>query len=438
MKNGHAGIADARFASIRTIADTVLYEGYLLYPYTASARKNQQRWQFGVVMPAAYAAGGTGEFAHMLTEVLVEERGPESAVEVLVRFLQLQTREVQELRDGAFTPCEALEIDGSRHITWEEAIEREVPCRFELGTKQLEVPIDFPGTRLEEPLYDAAGAQRGRYVRQTVSLHGRLLLSATGDEPSRLRVRIENHSEVYGAGRASALHTAFVSCHTLLALEGGGLFISLMDVPEKVATAAKNCKNEQTWPVLAGDATRDARYGMMMLSSPIILYDYPVNAPQSEGDKFDGTEVDELLNLSILTMSDAEKAEARATDPRARRLIDNAQAMSAEHFAQLHGGIKFDEGPAFETEETQPGLAELVVDGVRVKKGTQVRLRPSRRADVWDTFLAGKSAHVKGVYEDFERQLYVAVSIDDDPASDMHDWYGRSLFFYPEEIGAAT
>ncbi|MDP9111609.1 MAG: hypothetical protein M3M96_08255, partial [Candidatus Eremiobacteraeota bacterium] len=395
-----------RFAAIRAIADTVLYEGYLLYPYTASARKNQQRWQFGVVMPAAYAAGGTGEFAHMQTEVLVEERGPQSAVDLVVRFLQLQTREVQELRDGTFTACDTVEIDGTRHITWEEAIEREISCRFEFG-EQLEIPVDFPAARVEEPIYDATGALRGQLLRQTLSLHGRLSVSATDDEPSRLHVRIENHSEVHGAGRAGALRTAFVSCHTLLALEGGGLFISLMDVPEKVAKASKNCKNEQTWPVLAGDATRDARYGMMMLSSPIILYDYPVNAPQSEGDKFDGTEVDELLNLSILTMSDAEKEEARATDPRARRLIDNAQAMSAEHFAQLHGGIKFDEGPAFETEETQPGLAELFVDGVRVKKGTPVRLRPSRRADVWDTFLAGKSAHVKGVYEDFERQLYV-------------------------------
>lgn len=430
-----------RFDRARAIADTVLYEGYLLYPYTASARKNQQRWQFGVVMPQAYAANGTGEFAHMQTEVPVDGAAAGSSLDVLVRFLQIQTRSVQALQNGAYEPVETIAIGGERYISWEEAIEREVSGRFEFDAGKLEIPFAFPASHLEEALYDGA-ALRGRLIRETLPLQGRLLVEwATQGSLRRLRVRFENHSLFRGDDRAAALRTAFLSAHTLLAIDGPGLFVSLMDVPEKLAAIAKACANEQTWPVLVGDATRDPRYGPMVLSSPIILYDYPANAPQSEGDKFDGTEVDELLNLSILTMSDAEKAEARATDPRAKTLIDRAQAMSAEHFAQLHGAIKFDEGPAFETEETQPGMAHVTVNGVRVQKGSHVRLHPSRRADVWDTFLAGKTARVKGVYEDFERRHYVAVSIDDDPASDMHDWYGRSLFFYPDEIeplGALT
>lgn len=425
----------SRFDIARGIADTVLYEGYLLYPYTASARKNQQRWQFGVVMPRAYAANGTGETAHMQSEVLIEDARSGSAVDVLVRFLQVQTRQVQVGRDGTFESVEATEIDGVRYISWEEAIEREVSARFELNADPLEVAIDVPASRFEEELRDAAGILQGRFVRETLALRGRIRIAAQPQQAaSRLHVRIENDSECVAEDRAEALRSAFLSCHTLLALDGAGLFVSMMDVPEKLSASAKTCKNEHTWPVLVGDATRDERYGAMVLSSPIILYDYPANAPQSEGDKYDGTEVDELLNLSILSMSDAEKQEARATDPRARRLIDNAQAMSAEHFAQLHGTVRFDEGPAFETEETQPGVAFLEVNGVRVQKGSQVRLHPTRRADVWDTFLAGKTARVKGVYEDFERVHYVAVSIDDDPASDMHDWYGRSLFFYPDEI----
>jgi len=44
----------------RQVADAVLYEGYLLYPYRASARKNQIRWQWGVLVPLAYAAAGHG------------------------------------------------------------------------------------------------------------------------------------------------------------------------------------------------------------------------------------------------------------------------------------------------------------------------------------------------------------------------------------------
>ncbi|MDP9110228.1 MAG: hypothetical protein M3M96_01145 [Candidatus Eremiobacteraeota bacterium] len=424
----------SRFAAARAIADTVLYEGYLLYPYTASARKNQQRWQFGVVVPRAYAAGGTGDCATMQTEVLVDGAGPDCAVDVVVRFLHVQTRDVQVLRDGKFQTVERAEIGGSQYITWEEAIEREVPCRFELGSGPLEVPVEIPASRLEEALQEG-DVLAGRLVRETQPLRGRIRIEASkqAEDLQRLHVRIENDSELMGEGRTAALRTAFLSCHTLLAIDGTGLFVSLMDVPEKLKAAAKACVNEQTWPVLVGDATRDSRYGPMMLSSPIILYDYPINAPQSEGDKFDGTEVDELLNLSILTMSDAEKAEARATDPRAKTLIDRAQAMSSEHFAQLHGAGQVNEGPAFGAEEP-PGTTHLVVNGVRVEKGSHVRLHPSRRADVWDTFLKGKTAHVKGVYEDFERQRYVAVSIDDDPASDMHDWYGRSLFFYPDEI----
>lgn len=423
-----------RFSAASAIADTVLYEGYLLYPYTATARKNQQRWQFGVVMPRAYAASGTGEPFHQQTDVPVDVPGPGGAIEGLVRFLQVQTREVEAFRDDAFEAVDGLEIDGERYITWEEAIEREIPFRCELDGSSLDLPIELPASHVEELLRDASGAVRGRLLRETVALQGRIVVApqSTG-ATRRMRVRIENESALHGDDRAAALKTAFVSCHTLLAVDGG-LFVSLMDVPEKVAPIAKACVNEHTWPVLIGDATRDSRYGPMMLSSPIILYDYATTAPQSEGDKFDGTEVDELLNLSILTMSDAEKAEARATDPRARTLIDRAQAMSAEHFANLHGGIRYDEGRAFETEESQPGVAHLTVNGVVVAKGSRVCLHPSRRADVWDTFLNGKTAHVKGVYEDFERQLYVAVSIDDDPASEMHDWYGRSLFFYPEEI----
>ena len=63
-----------------------------------------------------------------------------------------------------------------------------------------------------------------------------------------------------------------------------------------------------------------------------------------------------------------------------------------------------------------------------------MRLRPKRRADVMDTFLADKRATVRAIHQDLENQLYVAVTVDDDPASDLHEWYGRSFFFYPDEI----
>ena len=74
-----------------------------------------------------------------------------------------------------------------------------------------------------------------------------------------------------------------------------------------------------------------------MLSSPIILYDYPAIAPESPGDLFDGTEIDEILTLRVLTMTDQEKEEARSTDARAGRLLDRAELLAPEQFAKLHG-----------------------------------------------------------------------------------------------------
>jgi hypothetical protein len=53
---------------------------------------------------------------------------------------------------------------------------------------------------------------------------------------------------------------------------------------------------------------------------------------------------------------------------------------------------------------------------------------------VWDAFLQGKTARVRGVYRDMEARVYVAVTVDDDPASDLHEWHGRSLFFGCDEV----
>ena len=92
----------------RAVADAVLYEGYLLYPYRANSRKNQTRWQFGVLGPAGAAAAGIGEDDSLSAQVLVAPRGNPS-VSVVVRFLQLQHRGVErDVGDGRFEPVEEL------------------------------------------------------------------------------------------------------------------------------------------------------------------------------------------------------------------------------------------------------------------------------------------------------------------------------------------
>jgi hypothetical protein len=135
--------------------------------------------------------------------------------------------------------------------------------------------------------------------------------------------------------RDAALMQSLVSAHVLL----GGVdaqFVSLLDPPENLKEFAADCQNLGAWPVLVGaDGERDT-----MLSSPIILYDYPQIAPESPGDLFDGTEIDEILALRILTMTDDEKSEMRNSDERARRMLERTENLPMEHLMKLHGTLR--------------------------------------------------------------------------------------------------
>ncbi len=420
------------FAAARAIADAVLYEGYLLYPYTASARKNRIRWQFGVVVPQPYEAAGTGEHAEQQTEVLLEA-GDEPRVDVLARFLRIETRAVEAAVDGTFVPVPSLVVDGTQHVTFEEGVACDVPCSvFPRGASELSVPIAFDAVRETEPLRDAGGTLVGRVVRERAPLMGTLAVRCdqVGATPGlfRVRVRIENRSDVVAAfERSSVLRTAFVSTHALLAAHDGR-FLSPLDPPVAAAPLAQTLENRYVWPALVGDASLDAQRAAVVLASPIVVGDFPQIAPQTDTDAFDGTEIDELLTLSVYALSDAERAEARATDPRARALVDRAERFDDEAFGRLHAGT------FVQTEAERSAPAYVIVKGTRVAKGSSVRLTPKRNADAWDMFLAGKVATVCGIQQDFEDRTYVTVTIDDDPASEYHEWYGRSFFFDTDEV----
>jgi hypothetical protein len=413
------------FEPARKVADAVLYEGYILYPYTASAPKNRIRWQFGVVVPEAYAVQGTGEASQMQTEVLLECDGS-AEVDVLVRFLQVEARQVEAWRQAAFVPVESLALAAKKYVTFDEGVERELAIHLRLGIEdRTAVPIASPAQESIEPFADAGGAPAGRIVRRRWPLHGAITVESerVAARPGlcKLRVRIDNSSAVVPGERSSALRTAFVSTHTLLHARGGR-FLSALDPPNDAREATAQLDNRHTWPVLAGDARSDSQRSSLVLSSPIILYDFPAVAPQSEADSFDATEVDELMMLSVRSLSDEERAEARATDERARAVIDRAERFGPDELARLHGMLDI------------PAMDCVFVNGTKVSKGSRVRLHPKRRADVWDLFLDGKLATVRAIHQDVENLMYVAVSVDDDPASELHDWYGRSLFFYPDEV----
>jgi hypothetical protein len=235
----------------------------------------------------------------------------------------------------------------------------------------------------------------------------------------------------------------------------GGVFVSMTDPPEWARPEVAACQNTGCWPVLAGP--EDSR--RVMLAAPIILPEHPQIAPESAGELFDGTEIDEILTLRTLALSDAEKAAARATDPRAAALIDRVDAMDAPTMEQLHGTIRALTGgqagssaadpadPAGGHEEgvpwwdpgadasVSPGTDSVIVNGYRVAAGSRVILRPgSRRADAQDMFLAGREALVEAVLIDVDDTSYLAVTLSDDPAADLQAAHGRFLYFSPDEV----
>ena len=231
-----------------TLANAVMYEGYMLWPYTPSALKNQRRWTFGCVFPPGWTAAHPDDACVMRTQVLLESDPHD--VDVTVRFLQA---------DGV-----------ERSVT---------PGAFAFGALRGSVDFEVDGRRLS--------------------------------------VTIANTTPWVGEDREEALRHACCSTHTLLR---NGVFVS--------ATEAEGCENVGTWPVLVGD---DA-----MLSAPMILEDHPRIAPESPGDLFDGGEIDGLLALNIMALTDEEKAEMRV-DPRTREILERTESLTEEQLWTLSG-----------------------------------------------------------------------------------------------------
>jgi len=336
---------------VEKIAEAVLYEGYMLYPYRASAVKNQQRWNFGVVAPQAYCEQQSGnESATMQTECLFHA-GPSGRLTVKVRFLQTVDRVVGKLGQPLrglpsgdqveFEPVDKLNVGGRTYIPWQEAREREVraltPHAADTPSRYLHF-FEFPAGKEVEALEDEPGLIEGVLVREWKDLSGSVEvgLSQCDDGICKVTVSIRNLTDGgVQESRADALRYSFLSTHTILHLEGGE-FVSLLDPPEDLKSVAEACTNAGTWPVLVGEPGERST----MLSSPIILYDYPQIAPESPGSLFDGTEIDEILSLRILTMTDAEKEEMRQADERARQILERTENMPPEEFMKLHGILR--------------------------------------------------------------------------------------------------
>jgi hypothetical protein len=315
---------------VRRIADAVLYEGYMLWPYRASAMKNQQRWTFGGVYPEAYSAQRGGDDpAEMIAQCLVEG-GEDADVEVTARFLHVVRR--QALQDGR--PVDELDAGGERHVTWDEATERELAVgRWSLSALGAgrRVDIDVPAGSTVENVDGGAVQRSWRALRGTIDVGAVALRAGL----YRLELRIRNTTPWDGASREETLRQAFCSTHAVLRTSDGA-FVSLTDPPEELDSEAQGCENVGNWPVLVGEEPDRST----LLCSPIILSDYPQIAPESPGDLFDGGEIDEMLVLNILTLTDEEKREMRESDPRTREILERTEALTEEQLMRLHGTIR--------------------------------------------------------------------------------------------------
>ncbi|HET9964999.1 MAG TPA: hypothetical protein VFQ10_06360 [Rubrobacter sp.] len=327
--------------AVRKIAEAVLYEGYILWPYRRSTTKNQQRWTFGGVYPRAYSeARGEDDPWLMQTQCLIAGE-EEAQVEVRVRFLHVTERKVGIKSGEILELVEELRIGEDLYLPWDEATEWEIAVgRFslsELVDTPVRVGIDIPGGSSQEAVRSPTGEVEGALVRSWRALCGTVEVEAEAlrDRIFRLTVRITNTTPWEGEDRESTLRQTFCSTHTTLEVSGGE-FVSMTDPPEELRGFAEGCENLKTWPVLVGEQGNRT----MLLSSPIILSDYPEIAPESPGDMFDGGEIDQLLILNILTLTDEEKAEMRASDPRAREILERCESLPQEDLMNLHGAIR--------------------------------------------------------------------------------------------------
>ena len=457
-----AGLEEDRFEAARAVADAVLYEGYVLYPYRASSRKNQVRFQWGVLAPRAYSEADGSERWSARTECLADlgdqrDRRDRPILRVRVRCLQTQRRRVEARlsgtvplsREPAFGPVDALEVDGTSHVEWDEAVDRVVDLRPLVippgGAAADELSFHLEGGSETESVHRADGTLAGRFVRERFAIDGVVRVAtapATDGSPYlKVTVTVENATTCADASirRVDVVPQSLVAVHTMLALDGA-TFVSLLDPPDGAARAALACRSEGAYPVLIG--TND-----VVLSSPIILYDHPEVADQSPGDLYDSLEIDEILALRVMTLTDAEKAEARGTDARAAAIIDRCDALSPETMGRLHGQMRPVE-PESTTPETVPApwwdpasdesvdpwTDSVCVGGIELAQGSTVRLHPSGQADAQDMFLDGRCGTVAGVFADVDGGVHLAVTLDGDPAASELMWQGRYLYFRPDEV----
>ena len=371
------------------LVESLLWEGYALYPYTPGATKNATPTPFGIVYPPLYAIGASSTFDHLELRCLLD--CPSSArLEGEVRFLAAT---------GAGHRAAARRIAlpaGSAAALAEAPVEKHETTSAGDGGS-LSVALRLSAAELDEGIYEVV-------------------------------LRVENGTPCeHGLDRAGALAQSLISTHPLLRVSGGR-FISPLERP---------CASVNTYPVLASDSDD------VVLGAAIVLPDHPRIAPESRGGLFDSTEIEEALLLHVQTLSEQERAQIEAADPAVREMVERAAAATPEDIVRLHGRVTMrDRDPVTESPPQPPpglvdpsaGQSEAVVDGVRFRRGDHVRLRPSPDADLHARLLDGRSATIERIFVDYDGKMHLGVTIDGDPGQELMRETNRLLFFFAPEV----
>ncbi len=407
---------------LETLVDSLLFEGYALYPYTPGATKNATPTPFGIVYPPAYAERAETTFDHLRVECVLA--APEGArVRATVRFLHAAgERHAAVERRLELEPASVGVLAEDRGIGAEFEFEAELPLAGR--------------ARLRAELLDVLDGEGRQLVRVRCCVHNTTVLDAD------VAARYE---------RPDALVTSLLSTHVVLETDAGR-FISPLERDGIAGAAVAACESVNTWPVLA------AADDTAILAAPIILPEHPSIAPESLGNLFDNTEIEEALLLHVQVLSDSEREEIGAQDPAVREMIAKAAATTPAEMISLHGKmtpvaqtdarggfdsshqatppLPPDPGPPAEPGHPNPGEQTLELNGVTFRKGGKVVLRPGTERDVLDRMLDGRRATIERLYIDYEDGAHVAVTVDDDPAQELFRETGRYLFFKAGELEA--
>jgi hypothetical protein len=255
-------------------------------------------------------------------------------------------------------------------------------------------------------------------------------VQVVGKGRRRVALRVENRTagSAFG-GRSDALRCSLISTHPILRVTGGGRFVSQLDAP---------CDSVNTWPVLASPLDD------VMIGAAIVLPDHPQIAPESRGNLFDNTEIEEALVLHVHALSEGERAEIEEQDPAVKEMIDRALTVTPEEILGLHGRVEVRDPvtrqpprPSAAVRDPTRGLPEVEVDGVVFRRGGRVVVRPGIEADLQARMLEGRVVRLERIYRDYDGRVHLGVSVDE-PGHEVMRETGRFLWFFPEEVEVAT